>query len=443
MKPAERETHRQGIRRRWRIPPPLVQDARAPGPEGLVILQEFRNELGAVLWKSLRSVLLWASADPAARGELFDDDTADRRLLEILALPADEHASARQALEDLLPILSNPHGADPEYIGVACNRIATWAERHGAHRTQLEFLQAAAISCPGNAWFALGVGSCARDLARYAAAEAWYFRAIGLARQSSDWEAYVKAYLNHGIMMFRRGALPAARRSMLKALRRSRRQGIREGQAKSLHDLSAVEFRSGDLPRALEYSAMAMDAYGPGHETLPRLAHDIAYYWLELGDCAHALAVFYETLPRVGARERPTVLGSLARAAAGTGDLAAYRWARRELQDHGAEPGVAEAWVDIARAAMTLDLPVEAEESARLAESVARERREGQMRFLAEEIMERLARQEAAPGPEEQPVTEESTAPRSDDLARRLIRSLRSGASPAEERPGVPALTQA
>ena len=411
-----------GTRRRWRIPPPLVQDASSPGPEGLEVLGEFRSELGAVLWKTLRSVLVWASADAWARQRLFDEPAADRRQVEVLSVAADEDVAPRGALEDLLVILARPDRADPEFVGIACSRVATWAEGQGATRTRLEFLQAAALCCPANAWFALAVGSASRDLTHYSRAEAWYFRAIGLARQGSDWEAYVKAYLNHGIMMLRRGVLPAARRSFLKALRRSRRQGHREGEAKALHDLSAVEFRAGDFNRAIAYGAGALEAYGPEHEALPRLAHDIAYYWLERGAYQRALSVFYETLGRVGRAERPVVLGSLARAAAGVQDTAAYRWAHRELASYEPVPGLAEAWVDVARAALALNRTEEAGEAAGYAESVARARREGQMRFLAEEVLER-ARSDlnrvAETSHEDRDAVESSDA-----LARSLLRTL-------------------
>ncbi|MEX1257680.1 MAG: hypothetical protein WEG36_08685 [Gemmatimonadota bacterium] len=411
-------------KRRWRIPPPLLQDGGAPGPEGLTILSEFRSELGAVLWKSLRTVVLWAEADPASRRNLFDERAADRRQLEILAVAPDDERAPRAALEDLLCVLAQPERADPEFVGVVCSRIAAWAEGMGARRTQLEFQQAAALSCPANPWFALAVGNGSRDLAQYSRAEAWYFRAVGLARQGSDWEAYVKAYLNNGIMMFRRGALPAARRSYLKALRRSRRQGLREGEAKALHDLFVLEARGTNWNRAHSWAQLALEAHGPGHAQLPRLAHDIAYFWLEQGVCAHALCVFMETLGQVNAGERPTVLGSLARAAAGNRDLAAYRWARQELLRYEPGPGMAEAWVDMARAALALSHRDEALEAAHLAETVARSRREGQMRFLAESVMNEIEGERRAAAERPAPEMPAFHLGTSDELARKLIRTL-------------------
>lgn len=436
MTPATAIDNGSATKRRWRIPPPLLQDGQGPGPEGLAVLGEFRGELGAVLWKSLRSVLLWAEASPASRRNLFAPETVERRQLEILSTIGDEETALRESLEDLLPILAKPERADPEFTGIACNRIATWAQGRGAPLTRLEFLQAAAVACPANADFALAVGRAARDLAYYGRAEAWLYRTVGLARQATDWVCYVEAYLGHGIMMFRRGALPSARRSFLKSLRRSRRQGLRDGQARALHHLFTLEFRAGQFTKAMAYASDALEAYGPTHERLPHLAHDIAYAWMERGDWQHSLPVFLETLGHVAPSERPAVLGSLGRAAAAGRDVAAYEWALSALREHEPAPGVAEAWVDLARAALSLDRHEEAEEAAGLAEAVARSRREGQMRFLAESVMDRIGSERAAASEAAARTVEEDEAAdraseANDILARDLIRSLQEAGAMA------------
>jgi tetratricopeptide (TPR) repeat protein len=389
----------------------------------LAILGEVRGEMGAVLWKSLRSVTLWAEADSDSRWKMFDGWAADRRQLEILAtVPAHEPA-LRESLEDLLPLLAQPERADPAFAAVACRRIATWAEGQGFRRTEIEFLQAAALCCPADPAFALAVGRTARDLAQYGRAEAWLYRAVGLARQARDWPMYVRAYLQHGVMMLRRGVLPAARRSMLKALRRSRRQGLRDGEAWALHDLFTLEWSAGEPDLALDYAREAVRAHGPGHSALPRLAHDIAYFWLERGDSRHALPIFLETLGRVGPVERPTVLGSVSRAAAGVGDAEAFEWARDELTKYSPAPGVAESWVEVARGALVLERHEEAREAARLAESVARTRREGRVRFLAESVMEQIHAEVQAAAALAAARAREPSLP-ADRLARELLRFL-------------------
>ena len=348
-------------KRRWRIPPPPLEDGRSPGPEGLSVLGEIQGEFGAVLWKSLRSVLLWADTESDSRRKLFEPEAAENREREILSTLPEGATEIREALEDLLPVLGSPERAESELTGDACRRVAEWAEAQPAPLTQLEYLQAAAACSPANARFALSVGRAARDLTHYARAEAWFHRAVGLARQASDWQAYVTAYLAHGVMTFRRGSLPAARRSFLKALRRSRRQALHDAEARALHSLFPLEYRAGDPAKAIEYATLAVEAYGPQDKRLPRLAQDIAYFWLEQGDYEHSHPIFIETLSKVGAGDRPTMLGSLSRSAAGLNDVTAYEWSCSELREYQPAPGIAEAWVDVARAALTLDRHHEAE----------------------------------------------------------------------------------
>lgn len=421
----ERASSKAPSKRRWRIPPPLVQDAESPGPEGLAIVGEIEGELGVVLWKSLRSVMLWAESAGEDRRNLFDQDAGARRSEELRAFVPADAPELTAALEDLLPVLAAPGKAEPDFVARACARIAKWAEGRKANLTQLEFLQAAAICCPEDSRYALEVGRRSRDLTRYSVAEAWYHRALGLARQVDDWETYVRAYLSHGTMMLRRGAIPAGRRSFLKALRRSRRQGLREVEAEAIHDLCVLEWHAGDRAKSLDFGEQAVQAHGPGHPGLPQLAHDIAYLWLEDGHYQHALPVFMAALSKVKPIERPFVLGSLGRAAAGVDDVLGYEWARRSLADYEPGPGVAEAWIDFAHAAATLGRAEEMTEAAKLAESVARARKEGQVRFVAESILKGI--REAADAPRSREPAHDA---RNDRLARDLIRALQLSPAP-------------
>ena len=97
----------------------------------------------------------------------------------------------------------------------------------------------------------------------------------------------------------------------------------------------------------------------------------------------------YWTTREISARRRglSRARAVAVRAAAGAGDVSGYEWARRRLLDAPPGPGVAESWVDLALAAARLKRTEEVEEAARLAESIARARKEGQMRLMAESIL--------------------------------------------------------
>jgi tetratricopeptide (TPR) repeat protein len=417
-------------KRRWRVPQPLLRDAEAPGPVGLYVLEEFSSELGMVLWKSLRSVMLWADVEPRDRKGLFDEGAAERRHLEIVSTVPEEESELREALEQLVAVLSDPERADREAVGVACTRISTWAEGRSAPRTALEFIQAAALACPANPRFALMVGRGARDMAQYGRAEAWLYRTVGLARQVKDWEAYIRAYLAHGKMMMRRGALPAARRSFVKARRRATRQGLRAFEAMSYHDLFVLESYAGNNEQALDHAERATRAYGRRHEDFPTFAHDVAHFWMEQGDYEHALPIFSEALNRIREGLRPFVLGSLARASGGLRDREGFEWAFAELERIPAGPGVAESWVEVARGAILLGSHEDARRAAEFAERVARTRGESQIQFMAEGVIQEAeAEARAAEARRVGAAEAPSVGARRDDLARTLLRTLRTEAS--------------
>jgi tetratricopeptide (TPR) repeat protein len=411
------------VKRRWRIPPPLLRDAESPGPEGLSVLGEIRSELGAVLWKTLRSVLLWAEVAPGDRKDLFSADAGEQRMLDILSAVPSDAEDLKDSLEVLAGVVSDPERVDPEAVGLACHRVAGWAEGADAHRTSLEFLQAAAISCPANARFALAIGRATRDLTQYSRAEAWLHRAVGLARQSKDWETYVRAYLGHGKMMLRRGALPAARRSYVKALRRSVRQGLRELEALALQDLFILEDKAGNPEKSLDYARRALAAFGTDHEGLPHLAHDIAVFWMQRGDFEHAFPILRETVDRVKDSCRGIALGSIARAAGHMEDENAYDWAVAELDRWWDGPGIADAWAEVARGAVALGRLDQAGDAARRAETMARRRGENLVRFEAEALLDSIRAEQQAMA-QRSAATTTPASQGADELARELLRSL-------------------
>lgn len=112
------------------------------------------------------------------------------------------------------------------------------------------------------------------------------------------------------------------------------------------------------------------------------------------------------------------------------GDHAAFAWARGALSACQPGPGVAEAWVEVARAALVQDRLVEAQEAAGYAESVARSRREGRVRFLAESVMEQIhAERAAAAALAASRERQEAPSLVADQLARELLRSLQGSGS--------------
>lgn len=385
-------------KRRWRSPPPLLRDADSPAPEGMAVLEERRSEAGMVLWKSLRSVLLWADTEPDERKDLFPEDARARRHGEIHTVLGEDH-ELNSPLGVLADLLSKPDKAKAAPTANACYRIHEWASGSDAPRTAMEFLQAAALCHPARGEYALEVGRLARELGQPARAEAWFQRAVGMSRQSKDWTTYIQAYLDHGRMMVEKGALPAARRSYIKALRRSIRQGMRKWEARTLQDLFVLEDRAGNVEEALSYAHRAFHRLRKRPDELPRLAHDLAVFWIDRGHSDLAYPLLDEAVSRLDESAQGTALGLLARAAGAAGDADAFEAAVEELDRWWSGPGVARAWADVTRGAVSLGRADQARDAARRAETMARRRGEDPGSFQAEDLLARAREGEPDPDP--------------------------------------------
>jgi hypothetical protein len=136
---------------------------------------------------------------------------------------------------------------------------------------------------------------------------------------------------------------------------------------------------------------------------------------------------------------RPAVLGSVSRAAAGVGDPSVFEWDRDEIVQYGPGPGVAEAWVDIARGALALNRFEEARHAAGLAEATARARKEGRIIFLSESIMEQIQAEKRAADSLAASRSAAAPSQENDHLARELLRSLQLH-SPSEAETAVSAV---
>jgi tetratricopeptide (TPR) repeat protein len=339
-----------------------------------------------LLWKSLRSVLLWADSAPADRKALFPADAGQRRLDEVASV-LDESDELRVPLEALAEVLAAPEAAKGPELAGACHQVHCWASGADAPRTALEFLQAASLCHPAHAPYALEVGRMARAMGQNARAEAWFQRAIGMSRRAKDWVPYIQAYLDHGRILVAKGALPAARRSYIKALRRSVRQGLRQWEAHARHDLFVLEDRAGDPGKALGHAASALRAFSSRPEELPGLACDLASFWTKRGRSDLAYPLLRGAAMGVEHDARGAALGLLARASGAVGEADTFDEAVEALDRWWNGPGVAGAWVDVARGALALGRPDQAREAARRAETMARRWGEDPAPFRAEAVL--------------------------------------------------------
>lgn len=367
------------------------------------ILDEIPSDLGLVLWRSARNVLLWAETPASSRGELFTGDAGAGRV-QLLA-QVDAEPELRAPLLVLATLLARPAVADLLRVVNACRRIALWAEQRGALGTALEFMQAAALASPDSASLAFGVGRLARRLADYDRAESWYTRAVVQARENQDWRSYASALAGIGNLHLQRGNYPAAKRVHLRCLHAALRHQVQELVAAAYHNLFGIDVEMHAGVEAEVLAARALAAYDPGNPGVRFLAHDLAHHWNLQGNYAGALKIaralepVSATLPIA-----PLVQSLIARAAGGLGDWAAYTLAISRVDDLLSDPAVPEetaarTLLGVAHGAFNIGDARAAAGYAEEAMSIARKRAEGRVALEAESLMEAAGRAAAMPKP--------------------------------------------
>jgi tetratricopeptide (TPR) repeat protein len=426
MQPRKFRVPQRKTQRRWRVPPALKRGDEIF--EGLGVLDELTGERGLVLWQSLRDALLWADAKEDERTSLFAHDAERTRMAMILT--TQPSPDLEEPLGVLARMLGEPERISEEMVALACRRVSQWADDEGMLTTALAFAQAAATVTPGDAGAAFAVGKLARRRAEYARAETWFRRTIALARQIGDWATYSQAFLGLGSMYQQRGNLPAARRFLIRSMRAAQRNSLHSIEGMALHDLFAVAGEAERYEEAHQYARAAYEAYGPHHPAIPRLAQDVAYWWLSQGHFAEALPVLESVLPHFPTPgDRMTVLGSIARAAGGLGQRERFREAWDAAHDlvgsTAADERAAQGLLDMAHGAASLGLWDKAETAAREALETGSRRNEARIRLTAEAIIDSV-RHHRAVDLRKNPVRSEGPGEVDALLAEDFVRSLQS-----------------
>jgi tetratricopeptide (TPR) repeat protein len=386
------------------------------------ILREVGGEVGILLWQAYRNVMFWSTTDAGERGQLFAPDAGTRRRAEIAEARVPERLAA--ALESVAAMLEAPEATSGDRVAQACTDVAQWAEDEGHMNTGLAYAQAAAVASPGRARLALAVGQLARRRAELARAETWFRHTIMIGRQTGDWDSYSRAYIALGNMLISRGNFPGAHRMHIKALRAARRKGMPEIQGMALHDLFVIAVETSRDEQAEEYARQAFRAYGPSHVSVPALAHDVAYFWMQRGYFGRALEVFQALEPHLSSpRERLVLLSNAARAAAGTGNRETFRkaWTQvfRLAKDPELQAVVPNSLMELALGAASLSEWDRAEQAATESLELATRAGHAKVRFRAEALLDSVRNGRTA-----QANVAVKPSAKADALATEMVRSL-------------------
>lgn len=411
--------------RRWRVPPALTH-GDTDAFEGLSVLDEITGELGLVLWQSLRDALLWGRAGKAEREALFAPGADQARIADILTAAAPEELE--EPLKTLAAMLGAAATMREENVSLACRQVAQWAEAKGLLAAALAYAQAAAVVNPADPATAYAVGRLARRRGEHARAETWFRRTIALARQAGDWPTYALAFDGLGNLYVIRGNFPAARRFFIRSLRAAGRNSLHDIEGMALHDMFGVAIETGQVKEAHELARAAFQAYGPHHAQLPRLAHDMAYFWTTQGRFDHALTVFKSLMSHVeDPAIRMALMGDLGRAAGGAGDRETFQMAWDELRELARHtPGQeteGRAYLDLAHGALSLGAWERAAEAAQRAMEGATRMSDGKAQLTAEALLEAARRHQRA---EVRAASDPDSGAEADALATDFVLSLTS-----------------
>jgi tetratricopeptide (TPR) repeat protein len=389
------------------------------------------------VWQVLRSVTLWTGEPAPRRAGMFDPAYMaewERRLLTATLDPG-----ARFPLAVIVAELAGP---DPQAgsLSWACVCVADWALGRGATRTALSFAEAAAHAAPEHPRYAWLVGRLMRTHGDPRGGERWLRRALRLAIAQRDWETQARALTGLGNLCVETGRYPEAKDLHTRALRVSRRWRLREQEGMALHDLFVVATEEGNRSEAELHARGALDAYGRSTARVCRLAHDVAYWWMDDGYYQRALDVFLAVLGHFSQLDdRMRVMGNIGRAAGGCGDREAFDSAWRALDTLDpllvTRSTAATALLELAYGAVSLgDWPLAARIAQRAADA-ARERSEAPVLNRASELL--AAVQHPNPALELAAARLGSGAATADRLAAALVASLRE---PADEAAALAAL---
>ncbi|HLL45211.1 MAG TPA: hypothetical protein VK399_00815, partial [Longimicrobiaceae bacterium] len=311
------------------------------------------------------------------------------------------------------------------------------------------FYQAALLVARENIPVANHIARLLRRLGLLDDAEAWFRYTADRAKTEAEWEHRILALSGLGNLERTKGNAPEAIRFHRLALGTAREHGLRQREGDALYNLAVIAFQEGDLDAGIQHAQGAIPAYGRGNHQLVRMAHDLAWLWMNIHGKSRLALQIFQKIERClhDPPFRAVLLAQIARAAAEEGAAHIYELAWMEayvfMRKQDEEEGHAAALAQMALAALASMQLERARQTASLALDVATRRQESHMVALAEQILNTL--QDGLPEPDEmkalfpsfsldeQPADE--TWDRDEDFAASLSVALNARAGQAPESP--------
>lgn len=363
----------------------------------LALLAEGDWQFQPLLWQRARDVVLWAGTPPEARGGLFEAIPPEWRVV------AERQASQIERLAQPVRVLSvlarYPEFVQAEEVSAACLAVSDWADENLLPETALTYAEVACHADPRSARAAAHAGQLCAYHATDDRAEVWYERGIKIGRRTKAWEWHVRSNLRLGILRYEQGRFRSSQRCCYRALSIAEWQGLTAFAGKAHHDLLRISIAMTAFRRGNEHARKALELYPRSYERLPYLAHDYAILLCDCGFDAEALEILDRILPRVLLPyERIVILGTIAKAAAGIGDVFRHRTSVEDvlLLASMSDLNAAGALALSAEGAHALGEWDRVAHLARMSIQIATRRREREPQRRAGLVLDAVARRESA-----------------------------------------------
>jgi tetratricopeptide (TPR) repeat protein len=406
---------RPGRLRTITLPPPPLNWLRE-----LTALEAAGDELGIAFWRVLRKVHDWAQTPAEYRAGLFEIDkrAAQKRLGDVCS----QAPSLVEAFGTFARLIRPPEQVEARQVAEACHQAREWAEEQSMLEAAMLFAEAAALAEPEVPGHANTAGRLCRRAAYDERSTTWYHRGFGLAVRTRERTETIRALLGYGGLMYHLGRHTDARRYYERAVRVAVHTGRHRQAAEAKHDMVLIAAEAGTYQEGERHARQALQYYPVHHPRIPYLVHDVAFLFIRNRLYSFALPLLRSVRQQISLPgEQALVLSSLARAAAGAGQISLFREAADEvlsLVESFGEHAAAALW-NVAEGAWSCADWERAERLAQKAVEIARTRKESEPERGASALLVRVAIRELS-----QPEAEPPLGNRIEQLSRGCLAKL-------------------
>jgi tetratricopeptide (TPR) repeat protein len=175
--------------------------------------------------------------------------------------------------------------------------ISSWAYDAGHLKTAVAFAHVAARVRPDDPEVAFAVARATRDTGRFGHADAWFQRALGLARRTSNPEMKARVYIGWGLLDELRVDERAAKAKFEKALSTATASSLPSIAAHAHQFMMALTISSGTFEEGFAHAVAAARLYALDDQNLPRLASDTGALFSEHGYYTLAVGLYEAAIP--------------------------------------------------------------------------------------------------------------------------------------------------